>query len=214
VLSYRFPLLHVNLFIKWSLMRYTNEYKDQARTRLVEAGGQYAKQHGFNGSGMADLAAAAGVTTGSLYKHFSGKSDLFVALISAELNRTAELYAKVDASDAAQVSRVLKGYLSLHHVNNPGTGCPLPSLTSEISRADDSAKKAFQDGLAEIHANVSAITVDSETAWAIIAQNVGAVMLARAMGSEDMQKELLAAVRKAGDVLLSKETTTQANARG
>jgi AcrR family transcriptional regulator len=195
-------------------MRYTNEYKDQARAKLVEAGGQYAKQHGFSGSGMADLAAAAGVTTGSLYKHFSGKSDLFVALISTELRRTAELYAKVDASDAAQVSRVLKGYLSLHHVNNPGAGCPLPSLTSEISRADDSARKAYQTGLAEIHANVSAITADSETAWAIIAQNVGAVMLARAMSSEDMQKEFLAAVRKAGDVLLSKEPTTHTTARG
>lgn len=195
-------------------MRYTNEYKNQARAKLVEAGGQHAKRHGFSGSGMADLAASAGVTTGSLYKHFSGKSDLFVALITAELKRTADFYGMVDAADASQVSRVLRAYLSLSHVHKPDTGCPLPSLTPEISRADDAAKLAFEEGVAAIHANVSAITSDPETAWAIIAQNVGAVMLARAMRSEDVQKELLAAVRKAGDILLSKDPLAPAIAPG
>ena len=71
-------------------MRYTTEYKDLARAKLVEAGGRHAKKNGFTSSGMAGLAAAADVTTGSMYKHFSGKSDFFVALISAELQRTAD----------------------------------------------------------------------------------------------------------------------------
>jgi AcrR family transcriptional regulator len=195
-------------------MRYTNEYKNHARAKLVEAGGQHAKRHGFTGSGMADLAAAAGVTTGSLYKHFSGKSDLFVALITAELKRTADFYGTVDAADASQVSRVLRAYLSLSHVNKPDTGCPLPSLTPEICRADDAAKLAFEEGVLAIHANVSAITADPETAWALIAQNVGAVMLARAMRSEAIQKDLLCAARNAGDVLLSKEQATHATDRG
>ncbi|MGS0758731.1 TetR/AcrR family transcriptional regulator, partial [Roseateles sp. GG27B] len=72
-------------------MRYPNEYKEQARAKLVDAGGRHAKRNGFISSGMADLAAAAGVTTGSLYKHFSGKSELFVAMITAELKRTADM---------------------------------------------------------------------------------------------------------------------------
>ena len=185
-------------------MRYNDEYKSQARAKLVESTGQHAKQHGFNSSGMADLAAAAGVTTGSLYKHFSGKSDLFIALITAELKRTADLYKNIDASDDAQVTRVLRGYLSMSHVQHPQAGCPLPSLTPEISRADDQVKQAFDAGIEAIHGNVKDLTGNSEIAWAIIAQNVGAVMLARAMHSEALQADLLHAVRRAGETLLSR----------
>lgn len=190
-------------------MRYTNEYKEQTRAKLLEAGGRHAKRNGFISSGMADLAAAAGVTTGSLYKHFSGKSDLFVAMITAELKRTADLYGAVDPVDSVQVARALGGYLSMSHVQQPGAGCPLPSLTPEIGRADDVVKEAFEKGIQTIHANVTTLTGDSDTAWAVMAQNVGAVMLARAMHSEALQRELLDAVRHAGEQLLSSDKATQ-----
>jgi TetR/AcrR family transcriptional repressor of nem operon len=190
-------------------MRYTNEYKEQTRAKLLEAGGRHAKRNGFISSGMADLAAAAGVTTGSLYKHFSGKSDLFVAMITAELKRTADLYGAVDPVDSVQVARALGGYLSMSHVQQPGAGCPLPSLTPEIGRADDVVKEAFEKGIQTIHANVTTLTGDSDTAWAVMAQNVGAVMLARAMHSEALQRELLDAVRHAGEQLLSSDKAAQ-----
>lgn len=193
----------VNFIFENCLMRYTPEYKDQARAKLVEAGGRYAKEHGFDSSGMADLAAAAGVTTGSLYKHFSGKTDLFVALITAELQRTADLYAAVDADDSNQILRTLAGYLSLSHVQQPESGCPLPTLTAEIGRADDAVKLAFEEGLQAIHTNVNLLTGNSNVAWAVMAQNVGAVMLARALQNEDLQREILSAARSAGQTLLS-----------
>lgn len=190
-------------------MRYTNEYKEQARAKLVDAGGRHAKRHGFGSSGMADLAAAAGVTTGSLYKHFSGKSDLFVAMITAELKRTADMYGAVDAANPVEVSQALAGYLSLSHVQHPEMGCPLPSLTPEIGRSDDAVRLAFEQGVQTIHAKVSALTGNSETAWAVMAQNVGAVMLARAMRNEAMQRELLNAVRNAGEDLICSDKPAQ-----
>ncbi|MFZ6815110.1 TetR/AcrR family transcriptional regulator [Undibacterium sp. Rencai35W] len=188
-------------------MRYTSKYKEEARAKLVEAGGRHAKQHGFTSSGMADLAAAAGVTTGSLYKHFSGKSDLFAAMITAELKRTADLYDAVDPSDTEQVSRALAGYLSFNHVQHPEAGCPLPSLTPEVGRADDTVKEAFEKGVQSIHANVTALTGNPDAAWTVMAQNVGAVMLARGMCSEAVQRELLSAVREAGEKLFDSDTS-------
>ena len=190
-------------------MRYNTEYKEQARAKLVEAGGRHAKQHGFTSSGMADLAAAAGVTTGSLYKHFSGKSDLFVAMITAELKRTSDMYGAIDATNPDEVSRNLAGYLSLSHVKHPEMGCPLPSLTPEIGRSEDAVKLAFEQGVQDIHANVSALTGNTSTAWAVMAQNVGAVMIARAMQSEAIQRELLNAVRQAGAQLISSDKSIQ-----
>ncbi len=183
-------------------MRYPKDHKDASRQRLIELSGSHAKKHGFNETGMASLAASAGVTTGALYKHFDGKSGLFTALVTAELERTARMYAALAPSDPAGAPRLLAGYLSIGHLRHPEQGCPLPSLTPEIARADDSTKAAFQDGLLDIHAQVQRQTASAESAWTLIAQNVGAVMLARAVSDEALQQEILSAARKAGEKLL------------
>lgn len=184
-------------------MRYTKDHKEASRQRLIELGGSHAKKHGFNDSGMAALAAAAGVTTGALYKHFDGKANLFTALITAELERTARLYEAVEPEDDVSAARVLSNYLSLQHVRHPEQGCPLPSLTPEIARADDATKAAYQAGLLEIHTRLRRLTANAEDTWTLMAQNVGAVMLARAIPDEDLQRVLLAAVREAGEKLLN-----------
>jgi TetR/AcrR family transcriptional regulator, transcriptional repressor for nem operon len=175
-------------------MRYPKEHKEQTRTRLLESGGSHAKKHGFGGSGMDSLAAAAGVTTGSLYKHFEGKSDLFAALIRAELQRTAKRFSAIAPGDLEAATKALEAYLSLNHVKHPEAGCALPSLTPEVALADESVRDEFQSGMIAIHAIVAnRIRGSSDTAWALIAQSVGAVMLARAMRDEMVRRELLGA---------------------
>jgi TetR/AcrR family transcriptional regulator, transcriptional repressor for nem operon len=188
-------------------MRYSKDHKDTSRQRLIELSGSHAKKHGFNDSGMASLAASAGVTTGALYKHFDGKADLFAALITSELERTAKMYGGFDPADDASAAKSLAGYLSLQHVRHPEQGCPLPSLTPEIARADDAVKAAYQAGLLEIHTQLARLTATSEDAWTLMAQNVGAVMLARAAPDEKLQREILAALRRAGERLLAESSS-------
>lgn len=173
-------------------MRYSREHKEQTRALLLESGGSHAKKHGFVASGMDSLAAAAGVTTGSLYKHFEGKSDLFAALIRAELQRTAKRFSAIAPGDFEAATKALAAYLSLNHVKHPEAGCALPSLTPEVARADESVREAFQSGMIAVHAIVAdRFTGSSDAAWALIAQSVGAVMLARAMRDETVRRELL-----------------------
>ena len=184
-------------------MRYPKEHKEQTRTRLLESGGSHAKKHGFGGSGMDALAAAAGVTTGSLYKHFEGKSDLFAALIRAELQRTAKRFSAIAPGDLEAATKALAAYLSLNHVKHPEAGCALPSLTPEVARADESVRDAFQSGMIAIHAIIAErFTGSSDTAWTLIAQSVGAVMLARAMRGETVRRELLGASARQGAAML------------
>lgn len=184
-------------------MRYPKDHKNTARQRLIELAGSYAKKHGFGESGMAALAVSAGVTTGALYKHFDGKAALFTALITAEMQRTAQLYAAVEPGDSAGVARLLAGYLSLQHVRHPEQGCPLPTLTPEVTRADETSKAAFQVALLDIHAALQRLTPTAEDAWTLMAQNVGAVMLARAIPDESLQGEILSALRRSGERLLA-----------
>ena len=184
-------------------MRYPKDHKDASRQRLLAHSGSHAKQHGFEGSGMAALAASAGVTTGALYKHFDGKADLLKALVATELERTAQMLAAIDAADSAGAASVLAGYLSLQHVRRPGQGCPLPSLAPEIARAGEPVRAAYQAGLLDIHAQLARLTASADDAWTLLAQHVGAVMLARALPDERLQLELLAALRRAGERLLN-----------
>lgn len=176
-------------------MRYPPEHNEQARSRLLARGGAYAKKHGFAGSGMDALAAAAGVTTGSLYKHFDGKADLFAAMIGAELRRTAERFSAIEAGDVEAAAAVIKAYLSSSHVKHPEAGCPLPALAAEVARADKPVRDAFHDGLLAIHALVAErFTGSDKRAWALVAQCVGALMLARALPDERTRRALLDAV--------------------
>jgi len=183
-------------------MRYPKEHKEQARQRLVERSGRLAKERGFAASGIDALAAASGVTSGSLYKHFSGKSDLFAAVLGAELRRSAERFAAVAAGDVKSLEKTLSSYLSVQHVDHPDLGCALPSLTAEVARADESVRAAFQEGLLDIHEVLKQLVRSGDKAWALIAQSVGAVMLARAMLDDDIRGDMLLAVKKNGRALL------------
>ncbi len=192
-------------------MRYPKDHKDASRQRLIARGGSHAKKHGFNESGMAAMAASAGVTTGALYKHFGGKAALFAALITAELERTAQMYDAFDAADEAGAAQSLAGYLSLQHVRHPEQGCPLPSLTPEIARADETTQAAYQAGVLQVHARLQRLTATPEDAWTLMAQNVGAVMLARALPEEALQRDILSALRQAGEKLLVRRTVRRSN---
>ena len=183
-------------------MRYPKEHKERTRQRLIAAGGGHAKRHGFAGSGMDAMAAAANVTTGSLYRHFDGKAELLACVVQGELQHTAERFAAIDPGDRMAALRALRAYVSKQHVDHPEQGCPLPSLTAEVARADDRVRTAFQSGLQELHATLERLTGSGERAWALIAQSVGAVMIARAMLDGRLREEVLSAARQEGQALL------------
>ena len=185
-------------------MRYSKEHKDQARQRLVENGGRLAKERGFAASGIDAMAAESGVTSGSLYKHFGGKSDLFAAIVKAELQRSAESFSRAAEADASGFEKALVAYLSLQHVDHPERGCALPSLAAEVARADETVRAAFQEGLLGIHEALKRWVKSGDTAWALIAQSVGAVMLARAVLDDDVRRDVLRAAKQEARARLRK----------
>ena len=183
-------------------MRYPKEHKEQARQRLVEGGASLAKRRGFAGAGVDDLAAASGVTSGAVYKHFSGKSELLAAIVEAELGRSAARFASVPAGDVAKLEKALAAYLSPEHVEHPEVGCALPSLAADVARADSDVRKQFEDGLLALHASLKRHVGSNDAAWTLIAQSVGAVMLARAMQDDAERHKLLKAVKQSARALV------------
>ena len=170
---------------------------------MLENSAFHIKQHGFAASGVDAIAAAAGVTSGSLYKHFAGKTDLFASVIRADLQRMADRYASIETGDEKAVEKVISAYLSDQHVRHPGRGCPLPALTAEVARSDDAVRAAFDEGLREVHATLEPFAGSSAKAWALVSQSVGAVMLARAALDPELRRELLESARAETGGLIS-----------
>ena len=185
-------------------MRYSKDHKQQARQQLLNQSGSHAKKHGFSASGVDALAGAAGVTSGSFYKHFASKNALFSTLVKAELEQTISRFATIKPGDREALLTALSSYLSLGHVHAPENGCPVPSLAAEVARGNDAVRTTFEAGMVDFKKVLGDITASDDTAWTLIAQNVGAVMIARAMCNDSVRQEVLDAVRTSGAQLLAR----------
>src|SRR5215831_12134014 len=66
----------------------------ETRERLLRAAADVFAERGYDGTRVADIAAAAGVSNGAMYAHFSSKADLLVAALRAHGRRLlADLFA-------------------------------------------------------------------------------------------------------------------------
>jgi AcrR family transcriptional regulator len=174
-------------------MRYSALHKAETRQHLLKVTGALAKKNGFSASGVDALMAAAGLTSGAFYNHFSSKTELFSELVSEELKHTASMFsdATTDQPVDEWIELQLRRYLTWKHAQSAESGCVIPSLGPEIARADKATKKKYEDGLKHIRDIWADKLGDEKTAWAVCAQLVGAILLARAMASEKTGKEVL-----------------------
>ena len=60
------------------------EYKEEAKTRILEAANQVFAEKGYRNATMEDVAKKIGVSKGALYLYFTGKEELFEAICRAE----------------------------------------------------------------------------------------------------------------------------------
>jgi AcrR family transcriptional regulator len=66
----------------------------ETRERLLRAAADVFAERGYDGTRVADIAAAAGVSNGALYAHFASKADLLVdALRTHGRNMLADMFA-------------------------------------------------------------------------------------------------------------------------
>jgi len=66
----------------------------QTRERLLRAAADVFAERGYDGTRVADIAAAAGVSNGALYAHFASKADLLVAALHTHGRRQlADMFA-------------------------------------------------------------------------------------------------------------------------
>ena len=177
-------------------MRYKPGYKTEKRQELLNVAGRVMKEKGFSATGIDGLMQDAGVTSGAFYSHFPSKAALLKALIVSELEASSAMWDMTDGKDPIEWLRhQVRLYLSMSHVTHPQTGCILPALASEISRADEETRDLLTVELTKWQENIAEKLGDKDRAWAVIGQLVGGILLARAVTDKSLQQKILAASR-------------------
>ncbi|MGC2652684.1 MAG: helix-turn-helix domain-containing protein [Mycobacterium sp.] len=83
--------------------RWTRERRvEHTRSLLLDAAEEVFAEKGFMAASLDDIAHAAGYTKGAIYKHFSTKEDLFLAVSDRYWRRYFENFAEV-MSTATQI---------------------------------------------------------------------------------------------------------------
>ncbi|OBH02176.1 MULTISPECIES: TetR/AcrR family transcriptional regulator [unclassified Mycobacterium] len=189
-------------------MRYPADQKIKARAALLRAGTRSMKVAGFNGIGVDGLAAAADVTSGAFYSNFANKEAMLEAIIDAAVGEpfVSETESGTKAERLSKLKDFLAEYLSAYHVENPGDGCVMPTLSADVARAGLSTRKAYEHKIAALAGRVAEVLdgADRERrAWSVVALMVGAVSISRAMSDPATQAEVLDAASETAGRLIS-----------
>ena len=182
-------------------MRYRDGRKEQTRERILAAAGSCFRRAGYAGIGVDGLAKEAGVTSGAFYAHFGSKRAAFEAALAGGMQELGAAIAAFRAEHGENWWQAFAAfYLSEKRTCNPAQSCALQSLAPEVMRGDDALKLVFENELRK----VASLAADSgegpgqaASAWPQLAMLIGAVTLARAVGSEALSSEIAEAVRLA-----------------
>lgn len=73
--------------------RLTEATKAARRTQIIEAAIACFIERGYANTSMSDIIKASGLSSGSIYSHFTGKEDIFISAVNERLDILKELYA-------------------------------------------------------------------------------------------------------------------------
>jgi TetR/AcrR family transcriptional regulator, transcriptional repressor for nem operon len=182
-------------------MKVTKAQAEANRARVVETASQLFRERGFDGVGVADLMAAAGLTHGGFYKHFGSKADLMAESTACGIAQTAALSEGVDAPT------FVRHYLSREHRDRRANGCTMAALGGDAARQPEPVRIAFADGVEQLVAALSPQHGDSDTTASaqararildVLTHAVGALVMSRACPDDSpLADEILAVSRDA-----------------
>ena len=177
-------------------MKVSKETSAKHRDELLNAASRLFRERGFDKVGIAEIAAAAGLTHGAFYTHFESKEALCAEVIA---HASARSGTALESTVNWRAS--IEAYLSPKHVRDRATGCPFAALGGDVPRESNTIKTAFSDALERSIDAVAARLGHKheasrrEDAIQALATMVGALMLARTAATSQLRDEILGAAR-------------------
>ncbi len=175
-------------------MRLNREDAAKNRDRVVRTASEMFRENGYDGTGIAALMKAAGLTNGAFYKQFDDKEALIAEATAAGLAQNADAWDRAMDGTQDPLAALADWYLSEAHLTQRDKGCTYAALAAEAPRHQDGLRKVFDEGL-RAHLALLADRADIDQGEAIrqVSRLIGALMLARAVSNPALAQEILAA---------------------
>lgn len=177
---------------------------EATRELILAAAARAIRERGPGGVSVVEVMREAGLTHGGFYAHFASKEALVAEAIRRMFAGGREKFlARIGSRQGPEaLKHWIDSYVSRDHRDNPGGGCALAALVSDMPRLDESARAAYDEGVRGIAGRLSQHLPDGieqrETAvCSLLAEMAGAVALARAVSDPTLSDRLLKTSRAA-----------------
>lgn len=181
-------------------MRVSRQQAAENRERVIETAGRLFREKGFDGIGLKDLMAGAGLTQGGFYKQFASKDELAALAARRALEDATQRWKDaLDDRPADGLAAVTDFYLSEGHRDERAQGCPIVALGSDAARQRPEVKAAFEDGIrSHLKMITAALGQDhADEAAVALSTMVGAVLLSRVVEDPTLSQQILSAAADA-----------------
>lgn len=183
-------------------MRVSRQQAAENRKRVIETASRLFRENGFDGIGLKDLMAGAGLTQGGFYKQFASKDELIALATRQALESVTERWATAADRPDDSLRAVCEFYLSLGHSAERAEGCPIVALGSDAARQGPEVKAAFEAGMLGYLDMVTGWLGEGreDEAMVVLSTMVGALLLSRIVNDETLAGRFLetAAARVTG----------------
>lgn len=187
-------------------MGHSQEDKAVTHRRILEVASARVREAGIEKPAIGELMKAANLTHGGFYRHFSSREDLVDEAIQRALAdgaaRMADTVALDNGADAA-LHGLVEAYLSEQHRDEVSGSCAVATLASDVARASDRARTAYTRQVEDYLEIIESALDDPDPtrrrrqALVDLSALVGAVLMARAVNSPTLSRELLTEVAAA-----------------
>ena len=172
-------------------MRYPVEKTAAKHERIVKEASRLFRERGFENVSVGEVMKAAGLTHGAFYAHFGSKEEL--QAVTVAYGQKVSLERMQRGKNEKAKGSYAERYLSARHRDNPGDGCTMAALASEVARSAPELKAAFERGLEDI---LTAKGGDRKEAIFESAAMIGGIVLARGVQDRRFSDEILRSVRQ------------------
>lgn len=191
------------------MKRTPSRTKEATHERIVDVAARAIRSSGYNGTGVADIMKAAGLTHGGFYAHFGSRDALLAEAADRAGFESVQLMQRLTAgaSGPQALQSIIEGYLSNGHLESVESGCHAAALGSEMPRQAPEVRHAATRRFKETIDLIARQFPDwgqpaaHERALVTFATLVGTLVLARAVDDPKLSDALRDAARKHLDPL-------------
>ncbi len=183
-------------------MPYPAGHREQVRKKIVESARRLFNRNGFENVSVDSIMAHAGLTRGGFYSYFESKSDLYAEVLGCFFTdpnwKSRWKGVRVDLASPDAGPQIVRAYLSRQHFDDVENSCPMIALPSDVARADEKVKAAFETVFKAMVALLGREVKEGgeDTALAIAALCIGGMVVARSMRDRGLSDVLREAAEK------------------